>query len=406
MTITNKSLVAAIALLGSLGVCSTAFAQYKLQAWYNFEDGSIPSQLVPGHYAGPDSLRLGIWRTLTDVPALTQGVAATEVGAAGLVFSPGSGKPQVSLIANTSMDRSRLQPGWKAVYQADFFLDEPGKPSPTTALLAITPKEGLKFGYSFYRFGVLEGGEQIFFSFANQTPEPVLYNSQPLSSYNLQRPGWHRFQIIFEGPDQIAFAIDTIPTSFSPIIEPTLTMMHPGLMVTTQKPEAKTYVDNLSIQWTMEAGAPLPDSPWSSALATDVAAAPNGAATSSSAAPIYDADTMLNWFDDHNAAVQAALVQGKPMLALFYAPKIAPYTYLKGITPAGASTEDLFNKFVLLKVDANQLAGGKTAGDFRVLRLPTFVVIGANSQEKGRVEVMNNQTTWESISSQLTTLAQ
>jgi hypothetical protein len=379
----------------------------------------MPSQLVSGHNADSQTLRLGNWPTINRA-GLTAGIARTEVGSHGLIFAPVKGdKPHVSVIATTFMDRRRLQPGWKALYQADFFLEEPGKVTPTVALLAITPREDTKFSYNFYRFGVLEGGDRLFFSFSNATPEPVLFHSQPLSDFNLQRPGWHRFQIIFDGPDKIICAIDTIQTNFSPIVESTLTMMHPGLMVTSQKSDLPMFVDNLSIQWTNEPNAALPESPWQASLAERprVAAgsrttttpgtgstAPAGTAAQA-AAPIYGEGSRLNWHTDPQAAWRAAQASGRPLLVMFYAPRIGPSLYLNTITPAGAETEALFNRFELLKIDANQLAGGKIAGDYRVHRLPTFVAIGQNSQEKGRALVVNNVTTWVDLSSQLGALA-
>lgn len=385
-------------------------AQYNLQAWFNFEDGQIPSQLVLGHYAGQETLKVGQWQSMPQLSAVSAGIARTEVGSAGLLFQPVKGtKPHVSLIATTSMDRRRLAPGWKAVYQADFYLDEPGKTTPTVALLAITPNEGTKFAYNFYRFGVLEGGERLFFSFANNTAEPVLTYQQPISDYELQRPGWHRFQIIFDGPEQIAFAVDTIPTSFSPITETTLTTMHPGLMVTATKSDLPMLVDNLSIQWTSEPNSALPESPWSSKLASrDVASVPttgSGAGAAPTGGSVYDESSSLKWNTDKATAWQAAQDSGKPLLIMFYAPKIAPYAYLNSITPAGAASEDLFNKFTLLRVDANQLAGGKLAADYKIFRLPTFVVIGPNSQEKGRAVVVHNNTKWEDLQGQLSALA-
>lgn len=405
ITNTLKSIICVTA----LGIANFAQGQYNLHSWFNFEEGVIPpGRLFRGHESDDSTLRVVRWNEPMIPREAFTPETFREIGNMGLGFRPDfNAQRHLSLISTTSMDRRRLQPGWKAVYQADFFIPEEGTPTATAALLAILPREEGKFSYDFYRFGLLDGGRNVFFSFQNSKPEPSIYFQQPIADFNLKRPGWHRFQIIFEGTDKISCAIDTVETAFSPIMESTLTVLHPGLMATANKAANPfpVFADNLSIQWTNEPNAPLPDSPWRdvapSSRPAPVAAVANAPTMSPEA--IYDEKGGLPWHTDPQKAWEASQTSKKPILTLFYAPRIGPFEYLKSITPNTAP--ELLRRFELLLVDANQLAGGKLASDYKVYRLPTIVVIGTNGQETGRAVVINRQTQWAELETALTAVA-
>jgi hypothetical protein len=113
---------------------------------------------------------------------------------------------------------------------------------------------------------------------------------------------------------------------------------------------------------------------------------------------IMEGNSRLPWLDNPTEAATAARADNRTILAMFFAPRIAPYTYLQGIVPQTDDSRALFEKFVLLRVDTNQLSGGTLAERFDVFRVPTFIKLDATGTEAGRLTVVNNQTTWEEIS--------
>lgn len=369
-------------LLGGVG---SASAQYQIFSWESFENGRLPEKLTMGHFADNETVVVGDY-TVAGVPRETfAGPAASEVGRFGLFFRPLPKKMHLSVFSQDGLNRQRLGAHGRALYQADFFIPAEGQPIPSFSLLAQVLQDG-KTNYKFYRFGVEEGRGRIFFSFVNDTPQPVIFHSQKLDEFNLKRPGWHRFQIIFEGQSQIICAIDAQPTSFSPIQEPTHTVLNAGIMVTSAKFDAIAMADNLSIQWT-DQDVPIPVSPWVRMLdAVD--------ATQTSA---LDTGPILTWHEDSAVAWRQASIQNRPILAMFYTNRIGPYEYLKSIVPNNDNTYADFAPYILLKIDANQLAGGRLAERFQIYRLPTFVAMGSDAKERGRLVVTNRQTRWEEI---------
>jgi hypothetical protein len=402
MQFRNKNLLAAVFLANLVAQTVTAQNNYNVHSWFSFEEGKFTDKLTFGHTTNPNKIRVVPYSEVGLPAEISANGAAKEIAGHGVAFfADHNSKDQMSIISTTAMDRTRLGPTGRALYQGDFWVPAEGEPMPTQALLAVVPKEGNQFSFNFYRFGLLDSGTHIFFAYTGGQPAPVIYQSQPLSEFNLKRPGWHRFQIIFEGSDRIICAIDGQQTSFSPIIEPTLTKLHPGIMVTATKGSGTMIADNLSIQWTME-DVPLPDSPWealrngeSPTIANAGTSTPAvSGAGNAEAASLYDSDS-LTWYKDPTDAWRSAV--DKPTLVLFYAPRIEPYRYLKSITPNTPEVEALFQKFSLARVDANQLSGGKIAQDRKIARLPTLFVIDAAGREKGRIPILSNETKWEDI---------
>jgi len=385
--------VVALAIVGMLLATSPAFAQYRVHDWMNFEDGRLPSRLQFGHTAD-ESTVTAFDMNASGVPAiLRSGVARTEIGRGAVRFVPTVERNHLSAVSTTYMDRARLGANGRALYQADFFLPGPGAPVPETmALLAVSGDSTSMTSYHMYRFGI-QRGNRLFFAYADGiNPEPRIFLFQDFDDLGLQRPGWHRFQIIFFGQDTIYCAVDGRMTSFSPITEPSITVMRPGMMVTRGEGPAQNQVqaiaDNLSIQWTALA-SPLPDSPW-----TRPTAAMLGAAGSRN---IIEEGSALPWTSNPTEAGATARQAGKPILAMFYAPRIAPYSYLQSIVPQDQEARDLFENYVLLRVDTNQLSGGTLAERFDVFRVPTFITLDPDGRESQRLTIVNNQTEWEEL---------
>jgi len=360
-------------------------AQYIVHSWESFEN-ALPATLRPGHDSKENSLQHLLYST-PGVPAnLNTGLAQLHCGRGGLMFVTREGAKHLSVLSSASMDRGRLGAEGRALYQFDLFYPGPKAAMPNTAVLAVdTSKDVTGKSYVMYRFGIAEGGKKTYFSFTNGGPAPAIYKNAPLPQD--LTVGWHRLQMIFEGNDTIHCAIDGEPVSYSPIKESSLRALTPGIMVAaTPNRPLSVLTDNLSIQWTSE-DVPPPDSPW-------VKASAEAAITADS---LFSVHPGVTWLEDPAEAWKVCAQQKRPILAMFYSPKVSHYKYLLQIAPSDGLTRDELSRYVLLKVDANQLSGGTVAQRFKVSRLPTFVVLNAAGQEVRRLGVAANVTNWSEI---------
>jgi hypothetical protein len=380
----------AIILLG-LAV-APASAQYRVHDWMNFDDGRLPQRLDFGHFADEATVTV-LNMNAAGVPAvLRAGAARREIGPGAVRFAPTSDRIHLSAVSSTAMERNRLGADGRALYQADFYLPPEGQPMPETIALLAVADGGTGSSYRMYRFGI-QRPSRLFFAYADGiNPEPVIFQFQDFNDLGLARPGWHRFQIIFFGQETIYCAVDGRMTRFSPLTEPSLTRMRPGLMVTRgERPDSEivaAVADNLSIQWTPLA-SPLPDSPWTTPVPGIVGSSPTR--------NLMEEGSRLPWTSNPTEAATTARQANKPILAMFYAPRIAPYTYLQSIVPQDEGGMEAFNKFVLLRVDTNQLSGGTLAERFDVFRVPTFIKLDAGGHDQGRLTVINGQTKWDDV---------
>jgi hypothetical protein len=369
----------------------TTFGQYfNIHTWESFENGSVPSTLSYWHHADQQSVTVFPYGIPGTPKEMLTDISSFECGKFGLGFFPTEEKRQLSLVSGLAMDRARLGAVGHALFQADFFLPAEGQHVPNQALLAI--REGPQstdgtestFRFDMYRFGILEGGKNVFFSFqVNEQEQPVLYEQQLISDFKLQRPGWHRFQIIFKGPQEIYCCIDRVQTKFSPIRETTHMRLKPGLMVSYLQKPAPCVADNLSIQWSPEE-VPLPDSPW---IPRRVTKETN----------LLSDGSPLPWFTNPSQAWTVSSAQKRPLLVMFYSPKMNPYKYLLSICPNDAKTSTMLERHVLARVDANQLWGAALAQKLGVVRIPTLIVMGPDGREVARAEVVRGQTKWDDV---------
>lgn len=372
-----------------------ASAQYKVFSWESFEETreKLPASLKFGHYGNAETVGAVGYSTLTSLPGMVTGITSTENGQFGLRFSPTEARPQASLINKTALNRERLGTVGSALVQADFYMPPDGEGYPNFALLANHyDPEVDKAVYRFYRFGVL--GKRVYFSFANGGPEPAIYVEQPVEQLNLSTPGWHRFQIIFYGQDRIYCAIDGQMTKFSPITDTTLTNLSPGIMVTHRKGlgDPSAYADNLSIQWSPEAEPQLPRSPW-----VPNAETARAGGTAGSNPKLLEADSTVGWYRDSGQAWRVAQSTQKPILAFFYVPEAEGYKYIVESCPNDEATKEWLTRFVPLRIDINQLGGGRMAENFNIYRVPAIMVMGTDGKEKTRLVVQKDKTAWEEI---------
>jgi len=382
-----------LATLFFLSVAVSAYAQYRLFSWENFENATsgLPPTLKHGYSGSTDTTQPVPYLAPSLPGGIREGIARQENQEVGLAFKPTEDLRHLSLTHRVFLDRGKLGSTGSALVQADFYVPPPGQPRPNMALIAVGSDPNAKSTYRFYRFGVLD--ERLYFSFTNGGP-PELYVQEPIARMNLE-PGWHRFQIIFNGQQEIYCAVDGEFTGFSPINEPTLTRISPGIMVTKTDTGGTAIADNLSIQWTPEANTPLPKSPWKTGIVT---ARPGVGGNNPR---LFEPDSPVGWYANTTQAWAAAQGAGKPLLVMFHVPEIVPYRYLVDLSPDDERTKQWFSQFVPLRIDINQLQGGRAAETFEVFRVPTLMVLGSDGRERSRVVVRPNQTSWNDILSTL-----
>lgn len=392
-----------------------AQAQYRVISWDNFDNGLFPENLEMTHASTNENTQVFDFASQWAPQGILSGRAATECKRYGLRFSiqkpTDPTESQMRGVVNkTVFDRRELGEKGRSLYQADFYIPEDLSDVPyTMAVLAMVPKT--ENPLQIYRFGI-ENGNRVFYSYTNDSVNktgPVDHKWVALSEYKDFKPGWHRLQIIFEGQENIYCAIDSKYTSFSPIKEPTLTRLQAGIMVTCSLKYTKSiapveiaYVDNLSIQMSPE-DVPLPDSPWTSDL-TGPAAISVSAQGQEAALP-GAMPKQVNWLSTTNEAWAQCQEQKRPILLMFYAPRVLAYKRLEEMFATEKSASDLLGRFVLLAMDANQLATGALLEKFNVFKVPSFIIIGTDGTVKGKVFITKNDT-WSKIADQVAPFAQ
>jgi len=377
-----------------IACASAANAQFRIFYWDSFEEngGKLPQTLVHTNDGGPDTTMVFDLASPAAPPGILGGIAATECDRFGLRFVPKyvDKLGVTGLVHQKYLERQRLGASGCALVQADIYLPPRGTPMANVAVVAQQIDPAHPELYYFYRFGLLGGGsDTVYFSFLNGSDKPVTYLHAKLDDNAVKRPGWHRFQMIFYGQDKIYCALDTKFTPFSPIVDPTLKRLAPGVLVAASEKSfthGPVYCDNLSIQWTPVATPDLPESPW---IQT--------ASTSRSGAKLIEADSVVGWQTSTKAAWDQSQKTGKPILVLFYIPNLPAYKHLSTACPNDEAAKAFFARFVPLRIDVNQLGGGQMAERFGVLRVPMFMAIRPDGQPGTKVLVENGKTQWADI---------
>ncbi|MBN1901326.1 thioredoxin family protein [Candidatus Sumerlaeota bacterium] len=382
-----------------LFLMGTAFCQYKVFVWDNFDDGIKPSTLEFSHEASPKSVFVHNYQAPGTPPSILDGKAHSECGPFGLRFKTGEKARFLSVVDSLTLNRNLLGDKGRALYQADFYLPHEGEPYPAMSVFAVDHEIGeMVKRWNWYRFGI--DNQNIYFSYNNgyiKKGAPVLYLHEKIRNLSLRRPGWHRFQIVFEGKEKIICAIDGSPLSFSPIMEGALRNLRAGIMVASapDKP-GECFADNLSVQWTPE-DVPFPDSPW---VSQEVASSPSNSIANpllSMNSPTPSDSLSHNWLTIPEEAWQKGLAEKKSLLILFYAPRVKMYQELLPILEADPHALNLLSQFILLKIEVNQLKGGKIAETFKVNKVPAFVVMEPVSGKETARAVMLSDTPWAKV---------
>ncbi|HOE64067.1 MAG TPA: hypothetical protein PKW18_02360 [Candidatus Sumerlaeota bacterium] len=374
-------------------------SRYNVFYWENFEKGVFPPNMQYEHGSTKDNT--GVYSlTSPDAPSgILDGAAITECGRHCLRLQTNPKQLFLSVTNNQSvLERPLLGEKGKALFQADIYYSlEESIPS-NVAVLAISDDSGKDHaGWRLYRFGFSPRIGKLFFSSFNRSETPDVYVVDDIKNFNLKIPGWHRFQIIFEGQENIICAVDGRPTKFSPIKHSAFTKLHAGVIVCSLENKSETgYVDNLSIQWTNEE-SPIPRSPWSEQAAVEtneVLQLPGAPPASASG---------LNWIADPQDAWAQTSNNKRPLLFLLTTTQLPICEKLDSIFDANPSAQVLLRQFNLLRVDVNQLSGGKLAEKFKVFKIPCMIVLNENAAELVRVS-WTKTSTWDAVAPQLQTV--
>jgi hypothetical protein len=417
----------AVALVGFLMFVGSVPAQYRIFSWDSFETGQFPPTLMYLHEASPQTVTLFDYALPGIPPVFSQERSRRECGRFGLkMLTPSiTGRDSVvSVLSHLRMDRGLLGDSGRALFQADFYLPEGEGYFPNSAVLAHAVSDPAQKWFEMYRFGI-RLNKFLYFSFSDKSAGGKIIKQDSIESFNLQRPGWHRLQIIFEGQSRIICAVNGKATSFSPIEEPSLTLLQPGIMIASPpEREAFCIIDNLSIQWTPE-DVPIPDSPWleantpipasDSALpwvhqpaattldpAPDVRQTPTPAASAGQSTPAPKPPELV-WLTSTDEAWAFSQTHQRPILVVFYAPRAKYWGIFQELLKTQPAVAELLSRFVLLKVDLNTLHGGAIAHRFQVFRVPCFQVLGNDGQTRMQM-VMSSDTPWEAIAASLQTI--
>ena len=387
-------------------ILESVHAQYKVFTWENLNDGQFPLSLIRKHDGAEDNIYVVDLRTPDAYPGILNGIARTECGPFALTLRTEPKRRFISVINPVPLNRDQLGNVGKALYQADFYFSSNPKDDPNMAILAVNASEwGDTSEWAIYRFGIIDG-ERVYFAYANKTTQPSIYKQEFAQGMNLKRPGWHRFQIILRGHDEIWCAIDSKPTKFSPIKEGTFRVLQAGVMITAPPDRnMQCFIDNISIQWIPE-DAPLPDSPWLLPDSYSATPRPQRTPTTSQTAQTGSQQTpqpaaqSVVWYTAHQDAWQQCQTLQKPILLLLYLPRIDTYTRLEQTFKTNKEAEQFLSNYVCLKMDANQLHAGWLAQKFEVYKVPCFLIFDVMGQEKGRAVVLKN-TEWSTITEML-----
>lgn len=376
---------------------SPLFAQYKVYTWENFENGAFPTSLLFYGDSNINNVFLVRYEQLPNSAQIMEGIAKSECGNYGLCFKTGPSSRYLRVVGNNILKRDLLQDQYKAIVQADFYLQKPSEEMVGMALLAaeISPLHTGKIT-TYYRLGINRLG-QIYFSFIdNRIQErPLYYVKDEVKRFKLKTPGWHRFQMVFQGQSAIRCYVNGTEADFSPITETSLKTIGMGVMVAAQPNQTMiSVIDNLSIQLAEE-DLPLPDSPWveeeiinNSPFRNQVSHIP--------------ASTMpdLYWHRSSEQAVQSNLQLKKPYLVLFFSPFVKTNASLNQIITSDLGARNYLKQFVLVCVDVNQLGGGTLAQKFGIFKLPCIMTLDFNGNEISRV-YFTDEMDWKTVEQKL-----
>lgn len=396
------TLLGALALLA--GLTTSAFAQYEVREWANFEDGKLPEKVITIGSKWSQRMQVTPHASVTTQPHAFRN---PEVGTNVLRLDAApdhtdAGSWQLGLAVGEVVDRTKLGPNGRALFQADFYI-EGGDSYPSIAVLAMEPPKGAvnnnvpSIKGSFYRFGITKG-DRLYFSQITPGAELATRFEQDRDLLaQIPTPGWHRFALVCEGPETIRCFIDGREASFSPLQDTALSSVMVGLLLAENASAYTAYADNLSIQISDDAPA-LPASPydagWTLPAGASTKAASSGAST---ARPTANVTTALaeEWLPPTQAWAKAQQ-EKKGLLLYFYAPGVQRVERVNELLASDAGAKAYMARHACARVDVNQLEGGSIAKKYGIFKVPTFLVIAPDASDYKMYSPGANDT-WQKI---------
>lgn len=126
------------------------------------------------------------------------------------------------------------------------------------------------------------------------------------------------------------------------------------------------------------------------------------AASSLGSKPFMDMGSAVRWLNVEPAEVtRRANAESRPILLLFHAPGSKPQKYLENIAKLDLNNAIVFQQYVAKQIDVTTDEGKRLAVYFKVTRTPAFVVLDHNGNPRRTINVIPNETTWDSIVGQL-----
>ena len=377
-----------------------AKAQYQVYQWENFETKSFTKETIIIGMKEKISLV-----DYNQIPNMPPGFRHPEVGRWGLAIkgerlpddirnrTTGNDNYLSGICYNLVLERDKIGATGRALFQADFYLPPAGERPPNVAVLAMSPlSPGDTIPKSIYRFGI-GGSTRLYFSHVLKDSESATIMLEDKELFQkIPRPGWHRFSIVFEGKENIRCYVDGHETSFSPVKNTSMKTLQLGILLAEFYYDYYCFVDNPSIQWTPE-DVPLPDSPYASTWG-DLGGLPQQMKEN----PLMNASS-ISWVDP-DQGWQEAVRDKKPLLVYFQAPKVQATQTLNTFFETEPTARSFLTKHILVKIDVNQLQGGRLAGKFRIFKVPTVILLNSSGVEIRRATLGKNDT-WADFSQKL-----
>ncbi len=404
----------------ALSLTLSSYAQYQVYYWADFEKGIPPEAVLLG---GKQNKRISVvdLNSIKGMPVeFRSGIAGKETGNKGLLLQAvpeqtGVASNPVDYLTGIAfrvvLDRDKLGKTGRALYQADFFILPSGKKFPSIAVLAMEPiPPGDPTPKNFYRFGITRDRFLYFSHVQIASTQAALFKNDETVLKNIPRPGWHRFAIVFEGAENIRCYIDGQEMPYSPVKESTMRKLQVGIMLADQDEANLCLIDNASIQWTAQ-DVPLPDSPYATSWKNYVPPPSSSVVQSSTSSnmPQFGATPQqqtassgqLAWYDP-DLGWQKATQTKTNMLIYFQAPRVPATLKLNSIIDTSSAAKNYLSKYTLVKIDVNQLQGGRYAEKFNIFKIPTFVIIDNSGKEVAR-STFKTTDAWETFISTLGT---
>lgn len=378
----------------------SGYAQYKVYEWESFESGRL-REIMP-IIGKPDKISIVKWDTVAGMPPEFRNPEIAQYGLSiraekvpAEILNKGIDEHLSGMCFPIVLDRKLLGDAGRALFQADFYIPPKDMRQPNVAVLAVAPLlPNDTIPRSMYRFG-MGGGKGVYFSHVLKDSEQPNIKVDDLEIMDkVPRPGWHRFAIVFEGQETIRFYIDGHQPKFSPVKDASMQQLQLGILLADFYYDYLCYMDNPSIQYTME-DAPLPDSPYAASWGDGG----GGGAAGTGAQAVLPGAQAINWLSAEEGWQQAMQTQ-KQMFVYFQSPRALPTKEFNAILDTDAAAKSFVQNYIPINIDINQLQGGKHAEKFQIWKVPAVLILAPDGKELHRA-IFSRKDTWETFAGKL-----